>query len=73
MLKSGQLERIEVSHTCSFFLIQVDHMLEIIYKEILWKESQNEDLECDHKLLVAFNLLQHFRSNMKIKQQVIRT
>lgn len=40
-------------------------MLEITYKGILWKESQNEDLECD-KVFVALNLLQHFRSNMKI-------
>lgn len=71
MLKSGQLERVEVSHTSSFFLIQVDHMLEITYKEISWKDSQNEDLECHHKLLVAFNLLQHFRSNMKINSKLL--
>lgn len=46
-------------------------MLEITYKEVLWKKSQNEDLECDNKGLVAFNLLQHFRSNMKINSQFL--
>lgn len=46
-------------------------MLEIAYKEILRKKSQNEDLECDNKGLVAFNLVQHFRSNRKIKSKFL--